>query len=144
MSTSANPTIHISGIRGLLVPENLLRSRGQNRFSTVSVISGHSTNPTDVRFTPKADIAERAWHVRFVPIPDKVQCSKVCLLDHLVGDREQRRGDCDAKCLGGLEVDREVKLGRHLYGQIGRLFAPQNPHRRRLDGTGRCCRLRTS
>jgi hypothetical protein len=48
------------------------------------------------------------------------------LLDHLVGDREQRRGDCDAKCLGGLEVDREVKLGRHLYGQIGRLFAPQN------------------
>ena len=48
------------------------------------------------------------------------------LFDHLGGDREQRRGDCDAKCLGGLEVDREVKLGRHLYGQIGRLFAPQN------------------
>jgi hypothetical protein len=48
------------------------------------------------------------------------------LLDHLVGGREQRRGDCDAKCLGGLEVDREYKLSGQLYGQISRLFAPQN------------------
>jgi hypothetical protein len=47
-------------------------------------------------------------------------------LDHLVGGSEQRRGDCDAKCLGCLEVDHEVELGWQLYGQIGRLFAPQN------------------
>jgi len=47
-------------------------------------------------------------------------------MSNLVGDREQRRGDCDAKCLGGLEVDHEFKLGRQLHGQIGRLFAPQN------------------
>jgi hypothetical protein len=36
------------------------------------------------------------------------------LLDHLVGDREQRRGDCDAKCLGGGQIDDEIELGRLL------------------------------
>jgi len=35
-------------------------------------------------------------------------------------------GNLDPFDLIGLEVDHEFKLGRQLYGQIGRLFAPQN------------------
>src|SRR5215469_15381282 len=48
------------------------------------------------------------------------------LFDHLVGGDAQTLWHVEAKCPRGLEVDHEIKLGRQLYGQIGRLFAPQN------------------
>jgi len=60
-----------------------------------------------------------------------VSCIRVCSahgnsLDHLVGELLNLQRHFETKGLGGLEVDHEVKLGRQLYGQIGRLFAPQN------------------
>src|SRR6266487_4586130 len=39
-------------------------------------------------------------------------------LDHLVGKREQRGRDFEAKCLRRLETDDQFKLGRSLYRQI--------------------------
>ena len=60
-------------------------------------------------------------------------CNKIChketyavqqmesLLDHLVGADEDRRGNNEAKRLGGLEVDYELELGRLHYGKVGRL-----------------------
>src|SRR5262245_10503511 len=46
--------------------------------------------------------------------------------DHLVGDREQRRGHTQAQCVGDLEVDRQLELGRCLHGQIGSLGTPED------------------
>ena len=90
------------------------------------VLDGQKPNPSGTvacQLSPAPDIPRTRVQQLCAAASNR---SKAALFDHLVGDREQRRGDCDAKCLGGLEVDREVKLGRHLYGQIGRLFAPQN------------------
>jgi hypothetical protein len=42
---------------------------------------------------------------------------------HLVGEREQRWRHLEAERLCGLEVDRELVLGRCLYRQVGRLLA---------------------
>jgi hypothetical protein len=47
-------------------------------------------------------------------------------LDHLVGAAEQRERECDAKRLGGLEIDDELDFCRLLNRQVGRLLALQN------------------
>ena len=49
---------------------------------------------------PKADIAERDHHVRFVPKAD------IALFDHLISAGEQRRGNFKSERLRSLEVDR--------------------------------------
>jgi hypothetical protein len=45
------------------------------------------------------------------------------LFDHLIGAGEQRRGHSEAECLGGLEVEHELELGRLHHGQLRRLGA---------------------
>jgi len=42
--------------------------------------------------------------------------------DHLVGEREHARRNCQAQRLGGLKVDHQLELGRELDRQIGWLF----------------------
>src|SRR2546423_9484988 len=46
--------------------------------------------------------------------------------DHLVGSKQKLRRDGQAKCLGGLQIDHEIVLGRLLVGQITRLLAAQD------------------
>ena len=48
------------------------------------------------------------------------------LFDRLIGLREQRRRDCYAECLSGLEINHQLVLGRLLHGQVGRLSAFEN------------------
>jgi hypothetical protein len=43
--------------------------------------------------------------------------------DHLVGERHQGRRHVQADCLGGLEVDNQLELGRLQDRKVGRLFA---------------------
>ena len=48
------------------------------------------------------------------------------LLDHLVGEREQRRRDFEAERLRSLEIDHQLEFARLYHGQVGGLFASQN------------------
>src|SRR4030095_9692938 len=45
------------------------------------------------------------------------------LFDHLVSLRKQRRRDPYTECLGGLEIDYQLVLGRRLYRQVRWLLA---------------------
>jgi hypothetical protein len=44
---------------------------------------------------PKADISERRRHVRFVPLGDKVQRSKISPYDHSSSKRQGVKHDCE-------------------------------------------------
>ena len=74
----------------------------------------------------KSVVSDAPADVHFEPLATKVQRTKCGLFDHLVRGDPQTLWHVEAKRLRGLEVDHEIKLGRQLYGQIGRLFAPQN------------------
>ena len=48
------------------------------------------------------------------------------LLDHFIGSGEQRGRHGKAERLGGLKVDRQFVLGRHLHGKVGGFLAPED------------------
>ena len=50
----------------------------------------------------------------------------ICLIDHLVGAREQRRWYSEAERLGRFEIDHQLVLRWRLYRKIGRLLALDN------------------
>jgi hypothetical protein len=55
----------------------------------------------------------------------KETCSEPSL-DYFVGDSENAGREAEAKCLGGLQVDHKLVLGRLLHRQFARLGAFQN------------------
>jgi hypothetical protein len=61
----------------------------------------------------KADIRAANGHVRFTPK------SGHCLIQHLVGERDQRGRHGEAKGLGGLQANYEIKFGGLHDRQVG-------------------------
>ena len=51
---------------------------------------------------------------------------KTALLDYFIGEREHIRRDGQAKCFGGLEIDKQLELGQLHDRQIGGLLALEN------------------
>jgi hypothetical protein len=49
------------------------------------------------------------------------------LLDHLVGEREQRGRNGEAESLGSLNIDHQLELDRLLDRHVGRLLSFENP-----------------
>jgi hypothetical protein len=58
-------------------------------------------------------------NVRFVPKAD-IGGAKNRLLNHLIGSSEQRLSNCQAKRLGGLEIDEHLEFGGLLNRNITR------------------------
>src|SRR5262249_29985133 len=54
-------------------------------------------------------------------------CPCALLLDHLIRQDEERRGDGEAERLGGLEVDDQLEFRRPLDRQIPRLLTTKYP-----------------
>jgi hypothetical protein len=75
---------------------------------------------------PKADIARNGGNVRFVPKADSCTAAKRRLFNHLVSDRDQRLTDCQPECLGGPEVDDQVKFDRLHDWQFSRFLTFQD------------------
>ena len=69
----------------------------------------------DVRFTPKADIAECGWHVRFVPKADSCSAAILSLFDHLVGTGKYCRRNGEAECFCGFKIDHQLVLAGRLH-----------------------------
>jgi len=60
---------------------------------------------------PKAEVHPRSCYVANVPEAAVSNRSKtVALFDHFVGDCQQRRRNCQAQQLGGLEIDNQIEL----------------------------------
>src|SRR5215467_11115067 len=76
---------------------------------------------------PKADIALHRSECRLCAKSGLMQCSKIApLFDHLVGEREQLRRNCEAKRLCRLEINQKLKFGGLYDWQVGRPFAFEN------------------
>src|SRR5262245_25671755 len=70
---------------------------------------------------PKADMCGATRDVRYGPIAD-IGIS----FNYVVGDSHYARWNRDAKCLSGLEIDRQFVLSRLHNRQIGRLLTFEN------------------
>ena len=81
---------------------------------------------------PKADIGTQPHDVRFVPKADIA-----ALFDHLVGAGTHRWRYGEAKRFSGLEIDHWFVLGWRLYWQVGRLLALEDP----IDVASRAAKL---
>src|SRR5712672_3361275 len=71
---------------------------------------------------PKADSSQTSGHVRKVPTTDSCTAAKL-IVDHLVGQREQRVRHGEAERIRGLTINDEFELRRQLDGQVRRLCA---------------------
>jgi hypothetical protein len=67
---------------------------------------------------PKADVADRDRHVRFVRKNGHSALRQRLLFDHLVGERKQRRRNFEATCLRSLEIDDQVEFIRGLDREV--------------------------
>jgi hypothetical protein len=57
-----------------------------------------------------------------VPSADSCSAAKRSLIDHLIGNREERWRNFDAERFRSLEVDDQLELGRFLDGKVASLF----------------------
>ena len=77
-----------------------------------------SALPRNVRFVPKADMANS--------------------LDHLIGAGKNCRWNGEAERFRSLKIDDRRELGRRLNGQVGRLLALKDTVERNLPRGGSC------
>src|SRR5471030_2394853 len=87
----------------------------------------------DVRYASNSGQTQARLECPLCATSGLMHRSKKALFDHLVGLRKQRWGDREAERLGGLEVDHQFVLGRHLHWKVGGLLALEDA----IDVAGR-------
>ena len=102
------------------------------RLGRVLISSPPPMQKDNVRFVPKIGhrYAVTAYPLRAKSGYEQSQQDTrpdLPLFDHLISTREERRRDGETKRLGDLEIDHQLKLGRLLHGQVGRLLAFEDP-----------------
>ena len=70
---------------------------------------------------PKADIAERDRHVRFVP-SGLMNATRHILLDYLIGTAKQCDRKAETQRLGSLKIDDQFNFALLHNGQVADLF----------------------
>src|SRR5215203_6043127 len=99
----------------------LLRTRGRRPSSRRSSDYSEKIPPSHARPGPGERIVSAQVRTLIGP-----ETCFVILFDYLVGASEQRRWHREAERLGGLEVDRQLVLGRVLHRQVSRFLALEN------------------
>jgi hypothetical protein len=100
-------------------------SKGNAPYLPAAAVATDELRPPDAG-RRCASLDHRCRRPKTCTGPDSCTATNTLSLDHLVGAKQERLWDCEAKRFGGLEVDDQRKLGRLLNWKVCGLFAAED------------------